>query len=354
MAEQARGAGLLARLAPAPRKIAVVRASRLGDFICAGPALRALRAAAPAAEIVMITLPMLRELVVRSPDVDRFVAFPGFPGIAQQLFRAHRAVEFLRRMQAERFDLAVQMQGSGVYSNPFTLLLAASATAGFVRPEDDASALDAALVWPERGHEVHRLLALMRHIGAEPQADRLAFPLHPRDAHAAEALLAGLPRPLIGLHTGSHDPRRRWPRERFAAVARALLRRTGGTVIVLGALEDSVDALELTAAIGPGACNFAGRTSLSALGGVIARLALFVSTDSGPAHIGYALGTPTVGIYRRGGAERYGPPARGPYAGLEPRAANGDAYVSVAQVLDAAERLLMETEDPATEDRSCT
>src|SRR5947209_8298859 len=117
--------GLLSRLPESPRKVALLRATRIGDFICATPAFRALRLALPDAEITMITLPMLRDLVLRSPHLDRFVAFPGFPGIAEQFFEAGRAVDFFHEMQEEHFDLAIQMQGSGVNSNPFTLLLGA-------------------------------------------------------------------------------------------------------------------------------------------------------------------------------------------------------------------------------------
>ncbi|MDQ3889433.1 MAG: hypothetical protein M3312_02655, partial [Actinomycetota bacterium] len=58
--------GLLTRLAQPPRKVAVVRASRIGDFVCATPAFRALRRALPAAEITLIALPFARELVARS------------------------------------------------------------------------------------------------------------------------------------------------------------------------------------------------------------------------------------------------------------------------------------------------
>src|SRR3712207_4930980 len=105
--------GLLARLSPPPRKVALLRAARIGDFICATPALRALRAALPGAEITIIALPILREVAVRVPYVDRYVAFPGYPGLAEQFFEPRRATEFFRRMQAEEFDLAVQMQGSG-------------------------------------------------------------------------------------------------------------------------------------------------------------------------------------------------------------------------------------------------
>ncbi|MFL6624826.1 MAG: glycosyltransferase family 9 protein [Sulfurifustaceae bacterium] len=340
---------LLTRLSPAPRKIAVVRASRLGDFICATPALRALRAALPSAEIVMITLPLLRDLVARLPYIDRFVAFPGFPGIAQQFFNPHEALAFFQHMQTERFDLALQLQGSGVYANPFTLLLGASATAGFVRAEDDASALATSLVWPARGHETERLLALMEHVGVGRLGNDLAFPLWQDDRDKAAQILARLPPPYIGVHAGSHDPYRRWPLERFAAVARTLLRRYGGTVLVLGGIHESEQTLGLCAAIGPGAYNLAGRTSLGTLGAVIERLALLISNDSGPAHIGYALSTPTVGIYRTGGAERYGPASAGPFAALEPHLVDAadpaSGLVSIPQVLAAADRLLAQAHE---------
>lgn len=347
---------LLARLPSPPRKVAVLRASRLGDFLCAAPALRALRAAVPQAEISMITLPLLRDLAVRSPYTDRFVAFPGYPGIAQQFFMPHHALEFFQRSQNERFDLAIQLQGSGVYANPFTLMLGAAATAGFVRAEDDPSGLDAALVWPDRGHEIHRLLALMQCIGVEPRGDELAFPLLHEDRRVATELLAGLPRPLIGLHAGSHDPLRRWPPDRFATVARALLRRYGGTVVLLGGLQDSDAALELAAAIGPGAYNLAGRTSLGVLGAVIGDVAILITNDSGPAHVAFALRRPTLAIYRRGGTERYGPLLPGPFAAVEPPAEAPDpqtALATVAQVLAAVDRLLSSPTDEATELLPC-
>src|SRR6185312_11485326 len=144
-----RAPGLLARLPEAPRKVALLRASRIGDFLCATPAFRALRAALPGAEITLITLPLLRDLVEHSPQLDRFVAFPGFPGIAEQFFDARRTGAFLAEMRAERFDLAIQMQGSGVYSNPFTLLLGAHVTTGFIRQRDEPGLLDGALPIPE-------------------------------------------------------------------------------------------------------------------------------------------------------------------------------------------------------------
>ncbi|HKC75506.1 MAG TPA: glycosyltransferase family 9 protein [Chloroflexota bacterium] len=305
--------GLLSRLPEPPRKVALLRASRIGDFLCAVPVFRALRAALPDAEITMVTLPLLRDLTVRSPYLDRFVAFPGFPGIAEQLFDARRATAFFQEMQAEQFDLAVQMQGSGVYSNPFTLMLGARMTAGFVRPGDPPGRLDAALPLPEREHEVRRMLALATFLGVPPRGEELEYPLWPEDHATAEALLARAARPLIGLHPGARARTRRWALDRFAAVGAQLRRRYGGTIVILGDAEARPAAGMVAQQVDGPCLNLAGRTSLAVLGGVIARLAVLVTNDSGPAHVAYALGTATVTVLGGGRPAAYVPLMDGPY-----------------------------------------
>ncbi len=89
--------GLLGRLPEPPRKVAVLRASRIGDFINATPAFRALRRALPNARIDVITLPMLKDLAERCPSVDRCLPFPGYPGLADQLFDAREVLGLLSK-----------------------------------------------------------------------------------------------------------------------------------------------------------------------------------------------------------------------------------------------------------------
>ncbi|HZS94811.1 MAG TPA: glycosyltransferase family 9 protein [Chloroflexota bacterium] len=280
--------GLLKRIKE-PRRIVIVRASRIGDFICATPALRALRAAVPRAQIALLALPMVRELVDRSPYIDRFIAFPGYPGMAEQLFNPRRVTLFFESMQARRFDLAIQMHGSGANSNPFTLMLGAKYTAGFIVPDGDPGRLDAALPMPNV-HEIDRNLALMEFLGAPRRGRHTEFPVTLEETARAAALLGNAPHPLIGIHTGARASTKRWFPERFAAAAREIQRLHGGTIVILGE-EDSEGSFP------SGTRNLTRRTTLGELGGVIRQLSLLITNDSGPAHIAYALGTPTVTIF---------------------------------------------------------
>jgi ADP-heptose:LPS heptosyltransferase len=329
--------GLLQRLREPPRRVAVVRPSRLGDLVCATPALRALRAALPRAEIVLITLPLLRDLAVRLPSLDGYVAFPGYPGLAEQLFDARRTLGFFAQMQAAELDLAVQMHESGIYSNPFTLMLGARVTAGFVRPGDGPGRLDAALPIPRQGHEIDRLLALADFLGAFPQGRHTDFPLWPGDRTTAAALLAGVEEPLIGVHPGARNPARIWNPQELGVAAAGLRHLYGGTVVVLAGPGEEDLAGAVAGAAGRPCLTLAGRTPLSVLGAVIDRLAVLIGNDSGPAHVAYALGTPAVVVCDGSSLERYGPPVEGPFRVVT--AAHLE-QLSVNEVLSAAAELI--------------
>jgi ADP-heptose:LPS heptosyltransferase len=244
---------------------------------------------------------------------DQILPFPGYPGLAEQFFDPRRALSFFDQMQREHYDLAIQMQGSGVYANPFTLMLGAAWTAGFVRPGDPPGRLDAALPFPEV-HEFRRNLALTEFLGVPtPPGLQPTFPLLDEDHAAAARLLDGLPRPWIGFHAAARDKTRRWPVERFAAAAAALQKSYGGAVVLIGEARDHAEMQAAIEQTGAPYRSLAGCASLPVTGAVIARLAVFLTNDTGPAHIAYALRAPTVVIFGGGDPARNGPAASGPF-----------------------------------------
>lgn len=307
---------LLDRLGTSSPKIAVLRASRLGDFICALPALSDLRHARPSAELVLVGLPMLADLAARAKPVDRFVAFPGFPGIADQFFAPKKVLAFLAAMQDEEFDLVLQMHGSGTYANPFALLIGGRFTAGFTAPGGYRALLEAALPLDDSQSEVARCRALVGLIGAPPDEFKHGLELLPTDRTSALSLLAGNPAPWIGFHPSARDRFKRWPWERYLSLAERLSARTGGTVFLVGSAEDRRGAARTSHESGESCTNrearlvdLRGRTTLPALAAVIAQLDLFVGNDSGPAHLAYVADTPSLTLFGGTDPARWGPAA---------------------------------------------
>lgn len=113
-------------------------------------------------------------------------------------------------------------------------------------------------------------------------------------AQAAASLLSDAGEPLVLAPGARYGPAKRWPIERFAAVAQAWKR---GRAVIVGGREDAADGAALAGRLGDAALDLSGRTDLPALAGVLARAAAVVSNDSGVAHLAAALGRLTVVVF---------------------------------------------------------
>jgi ADP-heptose:LPS heptosyltransferase len=285
---------------PNVRRIAVLRANAIGDFLLALPALEALRAAYPTAEIVLLGKHWHRDFLMGRPGpVDRVVVVPPSRGVNNVSGMEEDPAElerFFAAMRRERFDLALQLHGGGRNSNPFVLRLGARVTVGLRTP--DAAPLDRWMPYIYFQHETIRYLEAVALAGAVPTT------LEPRlavtKADRAESYTAypgsGDGRPIAAIHPGASDPARRWPAEKFAAVGDALA-EAGAEVVVTGTPDEAEVIAAVTEAMRARAANLCGRLSLGGLAGLLARSAVLVANDSGPRHLAQAVGTPTAAIY---------------------------------------------------------
>lgn len=290
------------------RSIAVLRAGGLGDLMFALPAIESLAAAYPDAAITLLGMPAHAALLEGRPGVPihDVEVVPAAPGVRNGDSDPGEVEAFAERMRQRRFDLAVQAHGGGRNSNPFVLRLGARMTVGTATP--DAAALTRTLAYDVQQHEVLRWLEVAGLAGAP--AAQLEATLATRDGEVAQArrrLPAG-ERHLV-IHPSASDPRRRWPPERFAAVAAAVV-RDGARVHVIGDAVDVPLAASVVAAarellpqsrrerVG----SLAGELSMSELVGVLTVADLLLGNDSGPRHLAQALGTRTVGLFWAGNA----------------------------------------------------
>lgn len=276
-------------------KIAVLRANVLGDFIFAVPALTALRQTYPDAEIVLLGLPWHAAFLEGRPSpVDRVVVVPPYAGVRasgepNEVEQAH----FFEAMQAEHFDLALQIHGGGRNSNPFVQKLGARITAGLATP--DAPRLDITVPYVYYQSEIMRYLEVVAQVGAKTAEIEPQLHVLERDLAESRQVVRNAEK-LVVLHPGASDARRHWPVAKFAAVGDAL-HSEGYDIAVSGVgherelVEGVIDAMNAPAQ------NVCDALSIGGFVGLLSRAALLVSNDTGPFHVAGAVNTPSVGIY---------------------------------------------------------
>lgn len=293
----------------APRRIVILRALKIGDLLCAVPALRALRAALPQAQISLLGLPWARGFVERfNLYLDEFIHFPGYPGFPEQPDKVDRFPAFLTEVQSLKFDLAIQMQGSGEISNSLTVLLGAKTCAGYYSPGHYRPDSHLFLPYPNSEPEIWRHLRLMEFLGVPLQGEDLEFPCCDQDWKEFYQVMHefNIRKNYICIHPGASSPDRRWPVERFAQVADGLT--AYGAQIVLTGSEEEVDLTrKVVSRMNCPAVDLAGKTSLGCLAALLSNAKLLVTNDTGVSHIASAVKTPSVVLFSASNPDRWAP-----------------------------------------------
>jgi lipopolysaccharide heptosyltransferase I len=214
----------------------------------------------------------------------------------------------LRGLRATKYDAAIDLQGL-LKSALLARLVRARRTVGFPRAHLREPA--ARLLYthaPDPGtatHVVDKNLALLEAVGVTDRHVR--FPIHiPRTA-AVQAVTDRLGTHGYALvNPGAAWPNKRWPADRFGAIAAAMRRDLGLTSVVLwGPGEEQLAAAVVAAS--EGAAEAGPPTSIVDLVGLARSATLMISGDTGPLHIAGAVGTPIVALFGPTYPERNGP-----------------------------------------------
>lgn len=295
------------------RRIAVLRGGGLGDLLFAMPAVTALAAAYPGAEITLLGQPLHAALLADRPGpVTSVEVLPVRPGIRDGRPDPTAEQQFMERMRDRSFDLAVQVHGGGRNSNPFLLELGARHTVGTRTP--DAVALERTIPYLYYQHEVMRALEVVGLAGALPVDLEPCVELTEQERALRDEARTGRSRPLVLLHPGATDPRRRWPAATFGEVAARTV-ADGAEVVVIGddsdiEAADAIVAHARSRGAGEGVTSRAGRIPIGELVSLLAQGSVLLANDSGPRHLAQAIGTPTVGIFWFGNVVNAAPLSR--------------------------------------------
>jgi len=288
------------------QRFLIIRLGSLGDLVHAVPAVAALRAAHPEAQIDWLVEPAHAALLALVPAISNIRVLKGRSVRGWLATRAE--------LRAHHYDIAIDLQGL-IKSAALARLSGARRVVGF----DTRALREPAARWfyteqvavGEGRHVIDKNLAVIKHLLSHPEhlltparSMRSLFELSP--SPALDSLRSAGVSDFALLNPSAAWPNKRWPAESFAAVARWVHATYGWTPVVLwGPGEEALaDAIVAGA---PGVAVRAPRTSFNDLLALARASKLCVSGDTGPLHLACAMQAPVVALFGPTTETRNGP-----------------------------------------------
>lgn len=299
-----------------PRNILIIDFGQLGDVVLSLPALRAIRKKFPQARITVAVGKPGAEVIALSGYadetfvVDRVALRDGFKPVS--IFRVFKIVQEVRQ---KKFDFVIDLHSLSE-TNLLGFLSGAPKRLYSRRPGRSLDYLSNFKPRPpiETDHRARHLIDRYLDVLIPLEiADSERLPMlktTPRDDAAISRKLskakADAGAPLVGLFPGAGHPSRRWPLEQFASLADFLVRNDQVKVVVFLGPEERSLAKDVRQSFPPSVLIL-DQLTIPQLAAAQARLAAFVSNDTGPMHIASAVGTPVVLLLDKRAPESYLP-----------------------------------------------
>ncbi len=284
-------------------RILIVKLGALGDVVHAIPVAAALRRAFPSARIDWLVGPKHREILDLVPVIDR-----------RLVLNDSRVVAAIRELRASQYDVAIDLQGlikSALLARASGAARVVGFTARYAR-ERIASWFYTDVHDPGGGgmyhiderHVVYTNLGVLHALGisyATPE-----FPLDRVESTVAAHVMQQTGGRYAIVNPGAAWPNKRWPPARLAAVAEELQARYElRSLAVWGPGEE--DLAREVVDRSSGAALLSPKTTIADVVALARGASLYLSGDTGPAHIAAAVGTPIVGLYGPTRPSRNGP-----------------------------------------------
>ncbi len=287
---------------PAPRSIAVLRMSALGDVVMALPLLRTLQKAFPQTRIHWIVSRPFDAIVQGVSGIELIVIDkPRGPLSFWRLWRQMRAYDF---------DWLLVPQAS-MRANLVTLVTRAQRKIGFgaLHSRDLQRYFVSETVPAEPEHLIDSFLRFATYVGAREHVLDWNLPLR-EDEHAwARTQVEECAGIKLAVVLAAGKPERNWPAARYCEALERLAARWPLSVVLIGGPGAAERALagELHKRLRMPLLDMIGRTGVRQLAALLGQVDALLAPDTGPVHIAQAMGKPVVGLYAVAPAKKTGP-----------------------------------------------
>jgi heptosyltransferase II len=265
----------------------------IGDAVMTTPAMGAVRAVFPKAEIVVAANPIVAELLRHHPDCDRLLVY--------DKKGAHHGIGGLLRfcgtIREERFELAILFQNA-IEAAIMTTLARIPRRAGYTTDGRGFLLTHRVSGWKRARRFHHTAYYLNMLAGLDIRGGRGQLRLHCTDEELAEAREQLGEGWWVAVNPGAtYGSAKRWFPERFAAAADEIAKEFSARTLIVGGPDEAEIGKEVAAKMRTPSLNLAGRTSVRQLMALLSQCRLLITNDSGPMHVAAAFGVPIVAIF---------------------------------------------------------
>ncbi|MFH1503827.1 MAG: lipopolysaccharide heptosyltransferase II [Candidatus Omnitrophota bacterium] len=299
------------------KKILVVEVNWLGDALLTTPVFKALKKQYPSSYLGVMAVERVREVFEDNPYIDEVIVFDE-KGREKTI---REKIKFIKFLKKKRFDTVFLIHRS--FTRALICFLAGIKNRiGYSRFKNffilnqriypirsNSLRVDAAPTgWASNGvnessnliHRQDRYIYLFEKVGVKIEDKQGQFFVSAQAQKKADFWLEPIRKKhslLVGINPSANWGLKRWPKEYFVELCRRLIKELNCAVIFIGAKKEKAYIEEILQNIGYQAYNFCGRTSLKELAALIKGSNLFISNDSGPAHLSASLGIKTLVIF---------------------------------------------------------
>jgi heptosyltransferase-2 len=271
-------------------KILFITLSNIGDALLSLPVLDQLRANFPAAQITVLSGERPREIFEANPAVHKFILF-------DKKNTAGKNIKLFNGLRREKFDLIVDLRNSFLGA----VLPARYKTSAFLK------------IPAQLKHMKDRHLYRIKDIARDK-----VFPVPPKSLYCApgdnerigkllEENNIGKDDRIVVLSPGSRSHTKRWPKERFAELAKKLRAEFPVKMILIGDQEDVENNKYIVKDAGFPILDLSGKTTLRELACLLKKASLLITNDSANLHMASYLDIPVIAIFGITDDEKYGP-----------------------------------------------
>lgn len=292
------------------KNVLIIKLSAMGDVVHALPVSYAIKETFPEAKLTWVVEPPSLDLMKMNPCVDKIILFNKknfrtLKGFMKEFF------PFKHELQEESYDAVLDLQGL-FKSAAIAFFAKSNIKLGICNMRELSDKISKPVIGENaEGHIVERYLDTARAVGCV--VNEVVFPIQipVEQSEKARAIMdhAGLREgnPFVVFVVGANWPNKRWPTGHFAELGDWFYQLAVIPVLVGNGDVDEMLAKEIESKMEIPPINLVNRTNIYQLAHVLRSSRLIIGGDTGPVHLGAALGVRTIMLMGPTNVERNGP-----------------------------------------------